>query len=199
MVTASHNPPEYNGVKIVEPDGTEMGDEETIRLEHLIFEQSGSMVPWSTVGQETSSPRLIGHYIKSVADKFPKKPGTGMTVIIDPVPGPACLTSARILTEMGCRVLTINGVVDGSFPGRMPEPTPDGLAPLSDLVKKSGAVMGIAHDGDADRTVFVDENGCYIEENAEFCINCKILVQERKRCDCYSGQYIPTGRDCCKK
>jgi phosphomannomutase/phosphoglucomutase len=81
---------------------------------------------------------------------------------------------------MGCRVLTINGVVDGSFPGRMPEPTPEGLAPLSDLVKKSGAVMGIAHDGDADRTVFVDENGCYIEENEEFALIARYLCKKEK-------------------
>ena len=180
MITASHNPPEYNGVKIIEPDGTEMGDEETIRLEHLIFRKSGTTAPWNSVGQETSAPQLIGQYIKSVTDKFPKKPGTGMTVVIDPGSGPACLTTARILTEMGCRVLTINGVIDGSFPGRMPEPTPEGLRPLSDLVKKSGAVMGIAHDGDADRTVFVDENGCYIEENAEFALIARYLCKKEK-------------------
>ena len=81
---------------------------------------------------------------------------------------------------MGCRVLTINGVIDGTFPGRMPEPTPEGLIPLSELVKKSGAVMGIAHDGDADRTVFVDENGIYIEENAEFALIAQIFMQKKE-------------------
>ena len=91
MITASHNPPEYNGVKIIEPDGTEMGDEETIRLEHLIFEKSGSTAPWNVTGQETSAPQIIGQYIKSITDMFPKKPGTGMTVVIDPGSGPACL------------------------------------------------------------------------------------------------------------
>ena len=180
MITASHNPPQYNGVKIIEPDGTEMDDEETIRLENLIFEKSGSTVPWDAVGVETRAPHLIERYIKSVIDNFPKNPGKGMVVVIDPGSGPACLTSAKILLGMGCRVLTINSVIDGSFPGRMPEPTPEGLRPLSDLVKKSGAVMGIAHDGDADRTIFVDENGRYIEENTEFAIIARCLCKKEK-------------------
>ena len=129
MITASHNPPEYNGVKIIEPDGTEMGDEETIRLEQLIFEKSGAPAPWNTMGQETSAPQLIGQYIKSVTDKFPEKPGTGMTVVVNTDSGPACLTSVRILTEMGCRVLTINGVIDRYiFPAGCRNPLPRDLS-----------------------------------------------------------------------
>ena len=62
----------------------------------------------------------------------------------------------------------------------MPEPTPEGLIPLSEMVKTSGAVMGIAHDGDADRTVFVDENGSYIEENAEFALIARHLCRKDK-------------------
>ncbi len=103
-----------------------------------------------------------------------------MTVVVDPGSGPACLTTSKILTKMGCRVLTINDVIDGSFPGRMPEPTPEGLCSLSNLVKISGAAMGLAHDGDADRTVFVDENGCYIEENAEFALVARHICKKEK-------------------
>jgi phosphomannomutase/phosphoglucomutase len=180
MITASHNPPEYNGVKIIEPDGTEMGDEETIKLEQLIFEKKNLTAAWSAVGKERSSPYLIEQYIKSVVGHFPKKNRSGITVVVDPGSGPACLTTARILTEMGCRVLTVNGIMDGSFPGRMPEPTPEGLSLLSDLVKMSEATLGLAHDGDADRTVFVDENGHYIEENVEFALIAKHMCKREK-------------------
>jgi phosphomannomutase / phosphoglucomutase len=180
MITASHNPPEYNGVKIIEPDGTEMGDEETIKLEHLIFEKNNSTVAWSAVGKERSSPYLIEQYIKSIVNHFPKKNRSKITVVVDPGSGPACLTTARILTEMGCRVLTVNGIIDGSFPGRLPEPTPEGLSSLSELVKMSGAAFGLAHDGDADRTVFVDENGQYIEENVEFALIAKHMCKRRE-------------------
>ena len=122
-----------------------------------------------------------------------------MTVVVDPGSGPACLTTSRILTEMGCRVLTINGMIDGSFPGRMPEPTPEGLSSLSDLVKMSGAAMGLAHDGDADRTVFVDENGNYIEENVEFALVAKNICKRRKGVIVTPVSTIPTGGDGRKK
>ncbi len=65
--------------------------------------------------------------------------------------------------------MTINGQIDGTFPGRLPEPSIEGLKGLTDLVRSSGAAaFGVAHDGDADRAVFIDETGRYIEENQEF-------------------------------
>jgi phosphomannomutase/phosphoglucomutase len=170
MITASHNPPEYNGVKIIESDGTEMGDEETIKLEQILFSRSFSLAPWDRVGTETSAPDAIAAYSDAIVRQFPAGIGKGMTVVVDPGSGPACLTTPRILMAMGCKVITINGSMDGTFPGRMPEPSVDGLRPLADLVVSSGAAFGIAHDGDADRAVFIDEQGRFIEENQEFAL-----------------------------
>ena len=180
MITASHNPPEYNGVKIIEPDGTEMGDAETIRLEELIFNPHEMVVSWDNVGKENQSPDLIDRYIEGIIHHFPGKPGKGMTVVVDPGSGPACITTPRILIELGCRVLTINGIMDGTFPGRLPEPSAEGLKNLSDLVVSSGATFGVAHDGDADRAVFVDEKGQFIEENLEFAIILKSICMQKK-------------------
>ncbi|PKL58633.1 MAG: phosphoglucosamine mutase, partial [Methanomicrobiales archaeon HGW-Methanomicrobiales-4] len=70
----------------------------------------------------------------------------------------------------GCRVLTINAQPDGRFPARNPEPSEEGLAPLADLVCSVGAAFGIAHDGDADRAVFIDDKGRFVEENKEFAL-----------------------------
>ncbi|MFA6224970.1 MAG: phosphoglucosamine mutase [Methanoregula sp.] len=170
MITASHNPPEYNGVKIIESDGTEMGDEETLKLEERIFDRTYSTHSWEHVGQETIAPHLIENYITAIANHFPDKPGTRITVVVDPGSGPACATTSQILTRLGCRVLTINGIMDGTFPGRLPEPSPDGLKGLAALVVSCGAAFGVAHDGDADRAVFVDENGRFVEENQEFAL-----------------------------
>jgi phosphomannomutase/phosphoglucomutase len=64
-----------------------------------------------------------------------------------------------LLRELGCRVTTINGNIDGTFPGRLPEPRPENLEDLALTVKAIGADLGIAYDGDADRSVFVDEHG----------------------------------------
>jgi phosphomannomutase/phosphoglucomutase len=180
MITASHNPPEYNGVKIIESDGTEMGDEETVRLEKILFDRSFSTQPWDRIGHEISAPHLLEQYINAITSKFPGKPGDGITVVVDPGSGPACITTPRILTELGCKVITINGIMDGTFPGRLPEPSADGLKNLADLVKTSGAAFGVAHDGDADRAVFIDAKGQFIEENQEFALIARQICRVKK-------------------
>lgn len=180
MITASHNPPEYNGIKIIEPDGTEMGDDETIKLETLISADSVPVKLWDEVGTEVSAPHLIEEYIHAITGQFPRQPGKGMTVVVDPGSGPACRTTPAILQALGCKVLTINGIMDGTFPGRLPEPSPEGLKDLAALVVTSKAAFGIAHDGDADRAVFVDERGAFIEENQEFALIAQYICRKEK-------------------
>jgi phosphomannomutase/phosphoglucomutase len=170
VITASHNPPEYNGIKVIEPDGTEMGDEETVRLEELIIDRKPSLAPWDAAGSEFSGPDLVQEYIRAVVNHFPEGIGRGMTVVVDPGNGAACSTTPEILTRLGCRVFSINGQMDGKFPGRLPEPSPEGLCNLGELVRSTGADLGIAHDGDADRAVFLDEKGDFLEENREFAL-----------------------------
>jgi phosphomannomutase/phosphoglucomutase len=170
VITASHNPPEYNGVKVIEPDGTEMGDEETVRLEALIFDEKPELALWDGIGSTCTAPDLVQDYIRAVVSHFPPGIGRGMTLAVDPGNGAACFTTPEILTRLGCRVFTINSQMDGRFPGRLPEPSPEGLAPLGELVRATGATLGIAHDGDADRAVFLDENGAFLEENQEFAL-----------------------------
>ncbi len=180
MITASHNPPEYNGVKIIEPDGTEMGDDETILLEQAVFDRPPAAVSWDCAGHAESSFGLVSRYTDAVVAHFPNSPCNGMLVAVDPGSGPACRTTPEILRRIGCRVLTVNGAMDGTFPGRLPEPSEEGLSALADLVRTSGAAFGVAHDGDADRAVFVDENGQYIEENAEFALIARHACRGRK-------------------
>lgn len=180
MVTASHNPPEYNGVKVIEPDGTEMGDDETLLLEDRILDHVPPAVPWDRAGRATASSDLIETYTDAVAARFPGSPCTGMLAVADPGSGPACRTTPEILRRLGCRVLTVNGAMDGTFPGRLPEPSEEGLRPLADLVVSSGAAFGVAHDGDADRAVFVDEKGQYIEENRELALIARHICRQEK-------------------
>jgi phosphomannomutase/phosphoglucomutase len=165
MVTASHNPPEYNGVKVIDTDGTEMGDSEVIQLEERLFARRFELAPWNHVGRQVSAPDRIEEYLSAVAGRFPPGAGEGLTVVVDPGSGAGSRTTPEILTRMGCRVHTLNAVPDGSFPNRAPEPSEEGLEPLAKMVKATQAAMGMAHDGDADRTVFVDEKGRFLEEN----------------------------------
>jgi phosphomannomutase/phosphoglucomutase len=179
MVTASHNPPEYNGVKVIDTDGTEMGDAEVIRLEDRLFAGRFEYAPWNRVGRQASSPELTEEYIAGVARHFSPSTGEGITVVVDPGSGAGCRTTPEILARIGCRVHTLNAVPDGTFPNRAPEPSEEGLRPLAEMVKATGAAMGIAHDGDADRTVFIDEKGRFLEENREFGIVARSLCGER--------------------
>jgi phosphomannomutase / phosphoglucomutase len=170
MITASHNPPEYNGVKIIDADGTEMADEKIIPLEERVFSRRFNTVGWDRVGSETAAPHMVEEYVSGIVRHFPDAIGTGITVVVDPGSGPSAQTTPTILSRMGCRVFTINAQMDGRFPGRLPEPSPEGLQGLSEMVIRTGAAFGVAHDGDADRAVFIDEKGQYIEENQEFAL-----------------------------
>ncbi len=180
VVTASHNPPEYNGVKVVEPDGTEMGDEESIALEKHIFEETSRMADWERVGRERAAQSLVEEYVDAVTRAFPPSIGEGMAVVADPGCGAAAATTPEILGRMGCRVYSLNCQMDGTFPGRLPEPSPEGLSPLADLVTATGARFGVAHDGDADRAVFVDEKGNFIEENVELGLIADHICRRKK-------------------
>jgi phosphomannomutase/phosphoglucomutase len=180
MVTASHNPPEYNGVKVIDTDGTEMGDAEVIRLEERLFARRFELAPWNRVGRQVSAPDRVEEYLAGVAGRFPSGTGEGMTVVVDPGSGAGARTTPEILTRIGCRVHSLNAIHDGTFPGRAPEPSAEGLRPLAEMVRATGAALGMAHDGDADRTVFVDERGRYLEENREFALVAGSLCRERK-------------------
>jgi len=186
IVTASHNPPEYNGVKIIEGDGTEMDDDSVIVLEDRIFNDDFRIQPWDAVGSSWSAPEMLREYCVAVTEAFPGLHAGNMTVAVDPGSGPASATTPNILTHLGCRVHTINGTMDGTFPGRLPEPSPEGLSGLSQLVLDTGAAFGVAHDGDADRAVFVDEKGNFIEENEEFAL------MQRFICSSHPGGTVVT-------
>lgn len=180
MITASHNPGEWNGVKVIEPDGTEMDDAGTIELEGRMARGDFPLASWDEVGRVTRMPSAADRYVEAVCRSFSPAMGAGMTVAVDPGSGAAAATTPAILTRVGCRVFTINGQMDGRFPGRNPEPSVEGLAGLSELVRGTGAACGIAHDGDADRAVFVDETGTFVSENQEFAIVTDHICKIRK-------------------
>jgi len=180
MVTASHNPPEYNGVKIIDTDGTEMGDREILLLEERIFSGRFETVAWDRVGTISQAPHLPEEYVQAVCSHFPEGAGEGVTVVVDPGSGAGCATTPSLMAGLGCRVHTINARMDGTFPGRLPEPNEEGLAPLAAMVKATGASFGAAHDGDADRTVFVDEKGRFLEENREFALIARHLIRKQR-------------------
>lgn len=180
VITASHNPGAYNGVKVIEKDGTEMDDDASIEIEERVFSYNFDLKEWKDVGVVIQEGDLVTRYIDGIVRKVPENIGNGMKVVIDPGCGAAFRTTAEILRSIGCQVFTLNAYPDGSFPAREPEPSVEGLGPLADMVVSTGAAFGIAHDGDADRAVFIDDQGRFVEENKEFALIAEYVCSQRK-------------------
>lgn len=159
MITASHNPPEYNGVKAIAKDGVEISREDELRIEHLF--NSENVPPIQTLGTEVNDDRIISSYLDSVTQVVDSKKisSMGFKVVMDLGNGTQALVAPVLAQRLGCKVLTLNGNVDGHFPGRGSEPTSDNLETLASLVKSSNADLGVAYDGDGDRSIFCDERG----------------------------------------
>ena len=161
MVTASHNPPEYNGIKVMGADGVEIPRLDEQKIEHVYRDHSIRRANWSEVGTARPEPSAIRLYLQGIVSKVNSKliSGRKFSVVVDPGNGAQSLAAPELLDMLGCKVISINSIVDGRFPARGPEPTPSTLNDLSAAVRASGADLGVAYDGDGDRAIFCDETG----------------------------------------
>ncbi len=156
MITASHNPPEYNGVKFWGRDGAGF-ERERERMIEKIVARGGKRADWKKIG-EVNQADALEPYIRAVLKRVPKFKHK-WKVVTDCANAVGNLATPRLLKKLGCRVISINSQLDGTFPGRKLEPVPENLTLLAKTVVDQGADLGIAHDGDADRTIVVDEKG----------------------------------------
>ena len=161
IISASHNPPEYNGIKVIGNDGVEISRGEEVKIEKIFFDKKFNRKRWNELGKTVQFPGILDVYkeaIKSHIDVDAIR-NKRFKVVIDPANSVGALSTPQLLHELGCEVITINAHLDGNFPGRLPEPKPETLGDLAKTVKATGADLGVAHDGDADRCFFVDERG----------------------------------------
>ncbi len=159
MATASHNPPEYGGLKLWNPDGSGFSQEQARNIERTIEGKRFKMKPWNEIG---STQRLDDAPQRHV-DRILKGVGRSkLKVVVDCANGPASTVTPIVLQRMGCHVVTINSNLDGRFPGRPPEPIEENLTTLKSAVISMDADLGIAHDGDADRMVALDDKGQFL-------------------------------------
>jgi len=168
VITASHNPPPYNGVKLVGSDGVELSISALEDIEETLLAESFTVASWDETGRVRDIDGVKREYVDGLLAATDREviADADLTVALDPGHGAGSLTSPEFFRELGCRVVTVNAQPDGHFPGRDPEPVPDNLADLGRLVRATDADVGIAHDGDADRAIFFDENGDYVEGDA---------------------------------
>lgn len=162
VITASHNPPEYNGIKVIGPHGIELDRDEERAIEEFFNEERKRRVPWRSLAEKVEKYPLVNEvYVRGVLEHVDKElvRKRGFKVVVDPANSVGALTTPRILKELGAKPIVINGTLDPLFPARPPEPLPEVLGGTSEVVRAYGADLGVAHDADADRAIFIDELG----------------------------------------
>jgi phosphomannomutase/phosphoglucomutase len=162
MVTASHNPPEYNGIKVIGSDGIEIPREDERLIEELYFKGVPSKIAWRSLTEEYALRiDILENYVNAIVshvdvDKIKKM---SFKVVVDCANSVGSLTTPWVLRRLGVKTISLNCHLDPLFPGREPEPTPQSLALASDVVKLTKADLGIGHDGDADRAILITDKG----------------------------------------
>lgn len=181
IVTASHNPPEFNGLKCIAADGLELARRDEERIEALV--QSGELrtAAYDRIGTIRSDTHGAERYVHAILTKVARDAiiAKHHRVLLDCGNGASVGTSPTLLRRLGCRFTTLNGQVDGTFPGHLSEPTEQNLQELIHTVPALGVDFGVAHDGDADRAVFVDGSGHYVPGERILAWFARDLVRQR--------------------
>ncbi len=159
MITASHNPPEYNGIKILNPDGSAFDRQQQLQLEALLADESIATAAWNGFKPGQVYPDAVEKHIARILANF--NSSYNLKIVLDCNCGAGSVITPHLLKRMGCEVIEMNCEPGGSFPHAI-EPKEENLGSLMQKVIETNADLGIAHDGDADRLMSVDDKGRFI-------------------------------------
>src|ERR671925_214819 len=181
MITASHNPPQYNGIKPTAPDGVEIPREDELKVEDIYYSKRFAKIDGT--GRDFIDDDIVSRYIDAMLalidiDRIRQRK---FTLVMDTGNGAQAAVAPLVARKLGCKVIAINGHIDGDFPGRGSEPTPDNLEVLSETVKSTRADFGVAYDGDGDRSIFCDNTGTiYMGDKTGALLVKHLLSQKHK-------------------
>jgi len=182
MVTASHNPPEYSGLKVVMGDGIEAPRDVEESIEEIYHELTFRRVTWTALGYDVKVVDDVNdYYISKVVEKVDREviSKKGLKVVIDCANNVGSLTTPHVLRGLDVKVLTLNCDIS-HIPYRNPEPTPENLTDLVSVVRSVNADLGIAHDGDADRAIFVDSLGRVLQGDRSALMLCDHILNNKR-------------------
>jgi phosphoglucosamine mutase len=157
MITASHNPEEYNGLKLFNPDGSSFTQSQQREIEATI--DLRQWATWQKQGTELQVDAITPHK-KAILENV--RPGTARPVVIDCGNGAGSVLTPGLLSDAGVRIVSINCNPSGTF-ARPSEPLPEYLGYVGEMVRKTGAGCAVVHDGDADRMMAFDRRGKFID------------------------------------
>lgn len=179
MITASHNPPQYNGLKPAANDGVEISREDELIIEDIYLQKRWIENPpqWGTTGTED---RAIQTYLDGIASQVDSKliESKNFKVVLDLGNGAQAVTAPEFVKMLNCQTFLVNEKIDGNFSGRGSEPTPQNLSELSHVVQENNADVGIAFDGDGDRSIFCDNNGEILTGDKSALVLTKYILQK---------------------
>jgi len=155
-ISASHNPPEYNGFKIFDTSSMAYTEEMERQIEQMMIQHSFRSASWDQIGS-VEGVDVVDIYIKSIVDGLEFE--RDWKVALDLFNGATCTVAPKVYEKLGFETIILNGQTDGHFSSGRPEPSGDTLKRLGEVVRQAGAGIGFGYDGDGDRMVAVDEKG----------------------------------------
>lgn len=181
MITASHNPPKFNGIKCIDGDGTEMPREKEEQIE-ILYASEIPCMHWNEIGTIETYGRAGEDYIDAVLTHVDVAAirKAKLTAVVDCANGAACKTTPLLMKKLGIRAVTLNADMQGEFPGHPSEPTAENLKDLLAMTKAINADFGCAHDGDADRAVFATNEGEFVPGDKSLSLIAKNTVIANK-------------------
>ena len=177
VITASHNPQQWNALKFIRGDGVILHPHQMEELLSVYYQGNFSLAPGDEMGSVTCDDTAVARHMDAVLGLTDREviSEAGLKVVVDCVNGAACVFSEQFLEALGCEVLAINDTPDGIFP-HSPEPIPENLWQLEEAVREHGADIGFAHDADADRLAIVSEEGKAISEEFTLAFACDAIA-----------------------
>ncbi len=179
VITASHNPAPYNGIKFMTSAGLNLPADQAERLKKIW--QSGKFISADKPGKVTQNNQTHDIHVRKACGivDVDAVSGRKFKVILDSINGAGCEGTALLLKKLGCELVHINGEPTGDF-AHEPEPIAKNLAGLCEAVRKHRADIGFAQDPDADRLVIVDENGAFIGEEYTLALTSAFVLRRNK-------------------
>ena len=190
MVTASHNPPEFNGIKLFNKNSLGYSRGQELEIERIYagrrFRQG---IREGTLRQGQG---MAEAYLRFLQDKLPPRRFDGnLKIVVDPGNGAASGIVSRLFADLGIDAVPLNDIPDGSFPGRNPEPKEDTLHNTVQFLREVKADLAVCFDGDADRVVFCDREG-FLGFNECIAFISRLVIEESgKKC---VATTVETGR-----